>query len=230
MTLVTDPALKEAFARFLLALPTKESSVMSNEDRPILYDFCIAVDKIDTSIVRIRDDMRRGWDVIEKRAVQLVEEDAHHPYSHQQDTEVRASGSWLASETEQQRGPFQMLEGHCRECFGGLEEDRRDAGFEFCATCDGKGRTVPEEPGLYAKYLVFKNDGDPIKNLVGDCFVLRPTTDTAAYDALWTYVEQIENDPDKKQLADDLRTWLYQIAGRARENRVQEGLDQEKQG
>jgi hypothetical protein len=204
-------AERQAALRALVRRSRKEHS-MGNDNRPILCDFVIAVDRVETFHVRIRDDMRRGWGEIEQRAIALVEEEVHEPYSEAMPIEYRMGGSWIASEHDQGRGAFQMRPWHCRECGIELHHTQRVSGVTICESCERRLNGVDADKGLYAKYLVFKNDGDPIKNLVGDCFVLRPTTDDAAYDALWTYVDRIEDDPDKQQLADDLRTWLRKIA------------------
>lgn len=196
---------------------------MSNKE-PVLYDFIVAVDKVESFHVRIRDNMQRGWDVIERRAIALVESGQHEPYSEARGIEFRMGGSWVASEYEQAMGAFQMLPGYCRECFKPLMSVEIEGGTTICEECERKEAKL-SEPGLYAKYLVFKNDGDPMKNLVGDCFVLRPTTDDAAYEAMWQYVDSITNDPDKEALADDLRAWLRKIADDNREKRVQEASE-----
>jgi hypothetical protein len=202
---------------------------MSNEDAPILYDFIIAVEKVDVVLVRIRDNMRRGWDPIERRAIELVKLGFHEPYSVTRDTEFRLGGSWIATAKDQAEGAFQMLPGYCRECGEALGPVEIRSAVTICESCDRKETSVPD-PGLYAKYLVFKNDGDPMKNLVGDCFVLRPASDPAAYEALWEYMERIKDDPDKKALASDLHVWLTKIADDNREKHAREASEQEKQG
>jgi hypothetical protein len=203
---------------------------MSNDNQPILYDFMIAVEKVSTTTVRIRDDMNRGWDRIEQRAIAMVKDGTHHGYSAEEEVEFRVGGSWFATESDQASGPFQMLPGYCRECG---ESVIREVGNRLdhttCEACERKEAELTK-PGLYAKYLVFRNEDDPIRNHVSDCFVLRPTTDDAAYDALWAYVDRIEGDPDKQQLADDLRAWLYRISDENRKKRVQEASEPEKQG
>lgn len=57
--------------------------------------------------------------------------------------------------------------------------------------------------GLYGKYDVRK-DGDR----VDDCFVLEPSSDPAAREALRAYAESTENEA----LADDLREWVSEAA------------------
>jgi len=58
--------------------------------------------------------------------------------------------------------------------------------------------------GIYNKYVVVrKHTGETLD----DCFVLRPTTDTAARIALATYAEATHN----PELARDVRRWLSKI-------------------
>lgn len=55
--------------------------------------------------------------------------------------------------------------------------------------------------GLKIKYDVFKvNTGEPVYN----CFVLRPSIDKAAIEALKRYAEVTEN----KELAGDIIVWV----------------------
>lgn len=63
--------------------------------------------------------------------------------------------------------------------------------------------------GLYQKYVVFKTGST--KRVEGFCFVLRPESDPAAFDALLRYIELT---PDQ-QLATDLDRKLREIADRA---------------
>lgn len=56
--------------------------------------------------------------------------------------------------------------------------------------------------GLYEKYEVRK-DGE----IVEDCFVLEPESDSAAREALITYAERTDDD----ELAADLREWVVDI-------------------
>lgn len=63
-----------------------------------------------------------------------------------------------------------------------------------------------EQTGLFAKYEVSKN-GEPVEN----CFVLEPESDEAAREALWTYVDET----DDEKLAADLQEWLLQTVGEA---------------
>ena len=63
-----------------------------------------------------------------------------------------------------------------------------------------------DEPGLYAKYNVFKvKDGTSVYN----CFVLRPDKDPAARVALRAYAEETENEALRK----DLCEWLEGLNG-----------------
>jgi len=55
--------------------------------------------------------------------------------------------------------------------------------------------------GLYPKYVVQHADG---RGLDGDCFVLRPDRDLAAWHALFTYATFTDNE----RLADDIYAWL----------------------
>ena len=61
-----------------------------------------------------------------------------------------------------------------------------------------------ENRGLYSKYNVTKANGDPLD---GDCFVLRPDRDPAAWYALSAYAAYTPN----YELARDIRTWLKGI-------------------
>lgn len=58
--------------------------------------------------------------------------------------------------------------------------------------------------GLYSKYIVTKADGTPLD---GDCFVLRPDRDSAAFAALERYAEKTRN----RELANDIIGWLNSI-------------------
>lgn len=55
--------------------------------------------------------------------------------------------------------------------------------------------------GLYAKYIITKEDGTPVNDR---CFVLKPDKDPAAAKALQTYAAET----DDEQLRDDLYAWV----------------------
>lgn len=65
----------------------------------------------------------------------------------------------------------------------------------------------PGKKGLYSKYTVIHNEtGKPIE---GECFVLRPDRDNAAFGALMVYAELTEN----TDLAMDITKWLSGLEG-----------------
>jgi len=75
-----------------------------------------------------------------------------------------------------------------------------------CDECAGSVRALLDDSdGLHEKYEVYEN-GEP----VDDCFVLEPTTDSAARAALITYAEET----DDETLAQDLRDWVVDICSR----------------
>lgn len=61
-----------------------------------------------------------------------------------------------------------------------------------------------DERGLYSKYQVTHTDGRPLD---GDCFVLRPDRDPAAWHALEEYIRYTQNG----LLAGDILLWLHRI-------------------
>lgn len=65
---------------------------------------------------------------------------------------------------------------------------------------------VERMEGLYEKFDVFK-DGERVE----DCFVLRPSRDGAAFDALAAYADAVERAGGNPQLVADLRGWLLEI-------------------
>src|SRR5437868_3370884 len=70
------------------------------------------------------------------------------------------------------------------------------------------GAVQPELPGLFKKYTVRNNDTGAD---VADCFVLRPTRDTAARAAVAAYAQAVQ--ATNAELAADLYTWLGTIYG-----------------
>ena len=58
------------------------------------------------------------------------------------------------------------------------------------------------DKGLYKKFVVLKNG-----KLIEDCFVLRPTKDNAALQALKMYAEYT----DDEELKEDLEIWIQEI-------------------
>lgn len=58
--------------------------------------------------------------------------------------------------------------------------------------------------GLYEKYEVRK-DGE----MAEDCFVLEPSDDPAAREALIAYADETDNE----ELRQDLREWIYDLVG-----------------
>ena len=59
--------------------------------------------------------------------------------------------------------------------------------------------------GLFEKYNVEK-DGETVES----CFVLEPRSDPAAREALIRYAEETDNE----ELAEDLRTWVFDLKTR----------------
>jgi len=57
-----------------------------------------------------------------------------------------------------------------------------------------------DSKGLYEKYDVQDEDGEPVRG----AFVLEPTNDPAAREAIRTYAAETDNDA----LAEDLRDWV----------------------
>ena len=68
-------------------------------------------------------------------------------------------------------------------------------------------RVLPSREGLYAKFVVYENDGGALGMEVTDCFVLRPEQDPSALAALMHYAALTPNE----ELAADLEVWIKRI-------------------
>ena len=80
---------------------------------------------------------------------------------------------------------------------------------EIRSVGDGSGTGQSNDRGLYEKYDVQGEHGEPVRG----AFVLEPADDPAAREAIRTYAAETDNDA----LADDLRDWVnrYLPAGDA---------------